>query len=71
MRGYDAWVTRDPYSGPDEPLVINCGRCGGFLRKNPDSIEDKEQTRDGVVEWGWMEHVRVCGKCGYENREVC
>lgn len=37
MRGYDAWVTREPDYGPDEPPVYRCSHCGGFLAQQPEA----------------------------------
>lgn len=45
MRGYDAWVTREPDYGPDEPALLHCSECGGFLKLTPDSSETKEDRR--------------------------
>lgn len=41
LRGYDAWLTRDPWSDmpdipmPGDPFYPTCA-CGAFLRREPD-----------------------------------
>lgn len=40
LRGYDAWVTREPPWYDDEPPVYRCCSCGGFLKSEPNGTRE-------------------------------
>jgi ribosomal protein L37E len=44
MRGYDAWVTREPDWASYEAPQPRCGACGGFLSPRAARSEDWEDV---------------------------
>ena len=40
MRGYDAWLTREPDWRTEEPVLLHCRSCGAFLPRDPERTEE-------------------------------